>query len=285
MSTIRWGLCLALLIFATSVSVAQQSQLKREKVIAWQTEGWKTYCDAIHYYQERFPSTVYRPIELLPIQRLDQKKFLPHAINTVKNWKRLHEVRDETDRNAQKRAASQIANEELRKLLKDAGLWEVGVFFSQREIVSAVPESLRLAMTPFDPSFLEISEIGKKIKEDLNTIQWSEFTEVKMETEKGIMTFAGRPNNPFAKALSKLQPVYRIESTKMPGSETLFRGRNLVTKSLMLPDLKINAGLLAGTIFNQQSKSNFPMGKFVPTPKGIAGEKPHMHFDGDGHKH
>lgn len=264
---------------------SQTTTVKRETVIAWQTEGWKTYVDAIHYYQDRFPSTIYRPVELLPIQRLNQEKFLPHAIRTVKDWKRLQQVRDESERKSQRRTRSQQANEELRALFQNADLWKVGVFYSQKEIVNAVPKELRLAMTPFDSSFLNISEVGKKIKNDLESIQWSEFTEVKVESKAGVMTFAGRPDNPFARAQGKLQPIYRLEQADAPGTSKLFRGRNLVSNSLMLPDLKLNTDFLAGTLFSSKESSNFPLGKWVPTPRGIAGEKPHLHFEGDGHKH
>lgn len=274
-------ICFIFFIHLFSSNLKAQDQASTTPI--WKTKKWPTYVSAIRHYQKKFPA-LYRPLELLPIHKLPQSSFNNHVHQTITRWEDAVNLRAHEEILKYKKQVSKAANKELKELLHQYNLLNPNVFHIRKEIVESIPQESRIAMSPYDLSFLNAGELGKKIKKDLNSLQWVEADEAKINLLKRNVVFFGSLKTPFQKT-PQLKPVYELYDVGPAGQQRLFRGRGLINGQLIMPDILINPLYMQGTFFDPKDKSFVPLGNYIPANSLIIDEGGVGHFKGDGHKH
>lgn len=238
---------------------------------------WQDYIAAINLYHRIHPD-VYKPLELLPLDIINKQKLEEEITFTANEWLNFKKLKrgtlSERDREI---SISRKANERLFELTQN--IQKAGETTSLKEVIEAIPESTRLALTPLDPIFLN-GVLGKKIKEDLaeKGKHPSQLSRVKVNSAKGSLLFDFSDNKNLK---------YKINLITKSSSDISFKSEFKEARELAVAtqsDSKLQAYSL-GADFYEKKFSDNPFGKFPLKTERFLDEGGHSHFSGDGHKH
>lgn len=238
---------------------------------------WSNYLVVINLYHRTNPG-VYRPLELLPLDRLDAKSFENEITFTASEWNSFASKRKGSlaDRQIEKKL-SQQANERLYNLLAQLKLHKTVAI---KDVVDNMPEAMRVALTPVDSLFWN-GVLAQKIKEDLKARQMGiqEISRVEIKAESGMLVFSFK-NNDSLRYRIQLESA-QDNSIKLKSS---FQDKRDLSSDFDQPDKVLSAYSLKGS-FYEKKDSESPFGSYPLKTEQYLGEDGARHFFGDGHKH
>jgi hypothetical protein len=238
---------------------------------------WQDYFAAINLYN-RVHTDVYKPIELLPLDLIDEKKLNQEITFTANEWINFKKIKKGTLAERDKEIMiSRKANERLLSLLQK--IQKPGETTSLKAVIDILPEASRLALTPLDPIFLN-GVLGEKIKKDLaeKGKHPTQLSRVKVNSSKGslVFDFSDDKDLKYKVNLIAKSPIDIAIKSEFK------RARNL--SEATQGDSKLQVYQLSGD-FYEKKFSNNPFGKFPLKTERFLDEGGHSHFSGDGHKH
>ncbi len=238
---------------------------------------WQDYMAAINLYHRIHPE-VYKPLELLPLDMIDEQMLNQEITMTGNEWILFKKTKRGTLSEREKEISiSRKANERLLALTQK--IQKSGETTSLKAVLEALPEATRLSLTPLDPIFLN-GVLGKKIKEDLaeKGKHPSQLSRVKINSAKGTLLFDFLDD----KNLKYKINLITKSSTDISVKSEFKEGRGLAVSTQS--DSKLQAYGLVGDFFEKKFSDN-PFGKFPLKKERFLDEGGHSHFSGDGHKH
>jgi hypothetical protein len=238
---------------------------------------WQDYLSAIHLYHRTHPD-VYKPLELLPLDLIDETKLNQEITLTANEWINFKKTKKGSLAERDKEIMiSRKANERLLSLLQN--IQKPGETTSLRAVIDILPEASRLALTPLDPIFLN-GVLGEKIKKDLaeKGKHPTQFSRVKVNSSKGSLVFD---------FLDDKDLKYKINLTSKSPTDISVKSEFKRARSLAEStqnDSKLQTYNINGD-FYEKKFSDSPFGKFPLKRERFLDEGGHSHFSGDGHKH